>query len=134
MFYCAFGGGLITCTPFLVFWANKSLFSNQINFSRSDSETFDVNITVLKNCFIVALQDQTCDMEVKDILNIDEVIKITFESEETRTMFRILGIYLSMLNSVANPVLYAFWYPDFRKYMMKILGWCQMKIVLLFFK
>ena len=85
----------------------KSLLPLQINFSSPHSEVFYVNMSLLKKCFITALQDKTCEMEVKESLEIDDVIKFSYDSEETKIIFGILGL----LNSIANPVLYA-WIPS----------------------
>ena len=40
-------------------------------------------------------------------------------------MSNILGNYVSMLNSLANPLLYALWYPDFRKYALLVPDWIK---------
>ena len=43
-----------------------------------------------------------------------------------KIMSNILGNYISILNSLANPVLYALWYPDFRKYALLVPAWIKM--------
>ena len=60
-----------------------------------------------------ALQGNTSMIEVKDLESCQVLTSLTFESEISRMIFRLLGLYLGMLNSIANPILYAFCYPDF---------------------
>ena len=90
-------------------------------------ETFGENLTQLKTCLAFALQEQTCEMEVNEMIELDVIIKHIFEPEQTKTIIRMLGLYLALMNSLANPVLYAFWYPEFRKYFLNVLNWFRIK-------
>jgi hypothetical protein len=118
----------VTQTPYFVYCVYKSLITSQNVIANSNSENSDINLIVLKRCLIDALENKTCYVETKNVLELNSFIQSSFDSEEIKTMLRLLGIYLPLLNSMANPVLYALWYPNFRKYMFKTLYWIKMKI------
>ena len=92
-------------------------------------QAYGIDIVSLKNCMKIALHNQTCYFETESLIQIPFLINSIFQSEETKTILRLLGVYLPLLNSIANPVLYAFWYPDFRKYVYKTFIWCRLKTV-----
>ena len=119
---------LVTWMPFFIFCIYKSFFSLETVVTIQNVETFGENLSQLKKCLTIALQDKTCDIEVDYMLEMDVVIKHIFESEQTKTIFRLLGLYLALLNSLANPVFYAFWYPEFRKYLMNIFKWIKLNL------
>ena len=75
-----------------------------------------------------------CDYVYEDFIQFQNLVKLTFDSEKSRMIFRIIGLYLGMLNSIANPILYAFWYPDFQKYFLSFFSWCKIKVSIILSK
>ena len=47
--------------------------------------------------------------------------------EESNVIEYVLGAFMVLLNAMLNPILYALWYPEFRKYLVKIPGWFKPK-------
>ena len=67
----------------------------------------------------MTLQDQSCYIQEE----VEGFTQIILQSVEMKIISHILGNYLTLVNSMANPVLYALWYPDFRKYVLRIPYW-----------
>eukprot|EP00092_Neocalanus_flemingeri_P100555 GFUD01128454.1.p1 GENE.GFUD01128454.1~~GFUD01128454.1.p1 ORF type:complete len:108 (+),score=9.36 GFUD01128454.1:239-562(+) len=97
------------------------------NFNFDTTLPPDIDIVMLKRCLKAVFQNQICDMDIQNQINTKFYIKSIVDSEETKTIDRLLGVHLSLLNSLANPVLYAFWYPVFRTYVWQILDLCKIK-------
>ena len=91
------------------------------------SHSVHVNVTGLKACLNAALQNEDCFLELENDDVLRQYVKSIFHSVETLNIFYLLAFPITILNAVANPVLYAFWYPDFRKYALQILLWCNKK-------
>ena len=107
---------LLTWTPFILF-----IIYNSFNLTSQDhGEMEDVSVRQIKSCFKSALQDGGCNILSEDITQINQDLQSILHSFETDTYAHILGPYLTLLNSIANPVLYALWYPDFRRELQNI--------------
>ena len=113
---------IVSWSPFFIFCLYKSFSS----FEHEISERSSLDLDLVKDCLVLVLHDQSCYLS-KDSIELTKLIQAIFESEKTRTIVRMLGVYLTMLNSIANPILYAFWYPEFRKYLLKSIHWCKGK-------
>ena len=77
-------------------------------------------MTLLKSCLADALQDQSCYIQEENVTAVEDFTKIILQSVEVKIISNILGNYLTIVNSMANPVLYGLWYPEFRKYVLLI--------------
>ena len=107
---------LLTWTPFILF-----IIYNSFNLTSQDhGEMEDVSVRQIKSCFKSALQDGGCNILSEDITQINQDLQSILHSFETDTYAHILGPYLTLLNSIANPILYALWYPDFRRELQNI--------------
>ena len=84
----------------------------------------NINGTMVYKCLNEILQDKVCDSDIEiDNDNQDEWREISqriFHVEESILIDFIIGDCLALFNSMLNPVFYAFWYPDFRKYLAQI--------------
>ena len=85
-----------------------------------------INVTFLKTCLYDALQDKNTYIQAENITDVHDFTKLIFQSLDMKIISNILGNYISILNSLANPVLYALWYPDFRKYALLVPFWIKM--------
>ena len=95
-------------------------------------ETYEnVNGTMAYKCLNEILQNKVCDSDIEiDHNNQDgwkEIIRRIFHVEESILIDFIIGDCLALLNSMLNPVFYAFWYPDFRNYLAQISAWFKRK-------
>ena len=111
---------LATWTPFFVFCLYKSITRMHIE---TDTEQDGLDLTLLKDCLEGALQNQNTTMEINSKAKLEEFTKLIFQSLEMKIFSNIFGNYVPMLNSLANPVLYGLWYPDFRNYARLIQHW-----------
>ena len=75
---------LVTWMPFFIFCIHKSFFSNESIVTMKNFETFGENLTQLKTCLTFALQDQRCEIEVNEMLDMNVVIKHIFEQSKQR--------------------------------------------------
>jgi len=112
---------LATWTPFFAYCLYKSL--TRVYLDNSVDVELRLNITVLRSCISDALQNQSCIIQTNNITSLREYTKLILQSLEMKVSSNILGNYIPMLNSLANPVLYALWYPDFRNYTLLIPKW-----------
>ena len=71
----------------------------------------------MKACLESVLQNETCHLEFpeEDLEDLENVFASILHSLKTSMISVILAI-VSISNSLVNPVLYALWYPEFRKY------------------
>ena len=120
---------LIVWTPFFAVCSFKTMDSFFYeNEHEQLLEMSHVDIKLLKRCLKLVFTDQLgCELNIKNVIHTNMFIRSIQVSEEMKTIFRLFGVYFSMLNSVANPVLYAFWYPVFRKYVCEIVNYCSLK-------
>ena len=112
---------LATWTPFFGYCLYKSL--TRVYFDKSVDVELFLNITVLRSCISDALQNQSCIIQSNNLTYLREYTKLVLQSVEIKVSSNILGQYIPMLNSLANPVLYALWYPDFRNYALFAPKW-----------
>ena len=114
---------IVTWTPFMVY----CLYESIAHMVQNDliPPTGDVNMTTILDCVNIAVQNKECNMamEIGNEQEITDRIRNVFHFKEAVIVHEMLGFYLSFLNSLANPVLYAFWYPDFRNYLVNIAHW-----------
>ena len=119
---------LASWTPFFAYSVYKSLtkigLPTEIDGHVSDSTA--LNVTFLKSCIAGALQEKRTSIEAENSTEVNNFTKIILQSVEMKILSNIFGNYVSMLNSLANPVLYALWYPDFRKYALLVPHWIKM--------
>ena len=120
---------LVVWTPFFAVCTFKTLDSFfNANEHEPLLEMSHVDIKLLKRCLKQIFQDQGgCDLNIKNVIQTNMYIRSIQVSEEMKTVIRLFGVYFSLLNSVANPVLYAFWYPVFRTYVWEIVNCCKIK-------
>ena len=108
---------LLTWTP----WFSYVLYENIAHLTEEDLEKPDsvVNTSKIFECLNKVLQDKSCNMtiQVGNENYPQDIIKKILHLDEANIMSILLSMFLSSVNSLANPVLYAFWYPDFRKYL-----------------
>jgi len=112
---------LATWTPFFGYCLYKSL--TRVYLDKSVDVELCLNITVLRSCISDALQNQSCIIQSNNLTYLREYTKLVLQSVEIKVSSNILGQYIPMLNSLANPVLYALWYPDFRNYALFAPKW-----------
>ena len=117
---------LATWTPFFGYSIYKSLTRMTLDMDESDLGSLSLNVTLLRSSLADALQNKSSQFEVENISNVDDFTKLILQSVEMKILSNIFGNYVSMLNSLANPVLYALWYPDFRKYALLVPHWIMM--------
>jgi hypothetical protein len=120
---------LIVWTPFFAVCTFKTMdsFFND-NEHEPILEMSHVDIKLLKRCLKLVFTDQRgCELNIQNVIHTNMFIRSIQVSEEMKTIFRLFGVYFSLLNSVANPVLYAFWYPVFRTYVCEIVNYCTIK-------
>lgn len=90
-----------------------------------------VDFTAINTCLSAALQNKQCNMEIEienyHRLEIEEGIRYFFHIEKTTIIEYLLGVFLPLFNSIANPILYAFWYAEFRNYLGQIPEWFKRK-------
>ena len=112
---------LITWTPFC-FYTVLEIFQH---FGEGTAED-DFDMPEILSCFRMFLEEEVCHLS-KKLENQDKrlELKIIFEKVfhlyEAAIIIDVLTCVLSLIYSAANPVLYAFWYPEFRKYALLLL-------------
>ena len=111
---------LATWTPFFVFCLYKSITKLYVE---ADAEKNDLDVNLLKNCLEDALQNQNTTIQIKNTAKLEEFTRLIFQSLEMKIFSNTLGNYVPLLNSLANPILYALWYPNFRSYACLIPHW-----------
>ena len=116
---------LLTWTPFIVLGWYEGFLHHQEELIKPKNE---VNMRLLLSCLETVIQNGECSMDVKTENlkenQLIEILKIIFHSKE----LSFLGNAVCsgpLLNSTANTILYAFWYPDFRRYLVQIPQWCR---------
>ena len=74
-------------------------------------------MTSIKACLELVLQNGTCHLEFpeEELEDLGKVFASILHSLKTQMISTILAM-VSISNSLVNPVLYALWYPEFRKY------------------
>ena len=90
-----------------------------------------VNVAEISACFNDILNSKNCNITL-EIENeheeiVQEKIRYICHTDEVKFFEFLLGVFMSLLNSMLNPVLYALWYADFRTYMFKIPEWFKKK-------
>ena len=100
---------LATWAPFYAFSVYKSLTKLNLPTEKDGDVSDDIalNVTFLKSCLSSALQDKNTSIKAENITTVNSFTKLILQSMEMKIMSNILGNYVSMLNSFANPVLYA---------------------------
>ena len=104
---------LVTWTPwfsYVIIEFIKHSSDEQINIR-------DQNNTRIVKCVNNVFKAQPCTLPVPSqyLEEIKEMIKRIVHLDEANSMTIVLSVFLSSLNSLANPILYAHWYPDFRE-------------------
>eukprot|EP00092_Neocalanus_flemingeri_P003706 GFUD01003982.1.p1 GENE.GFUD01003982.1~~GFUD01003982.1.p1 ORF type:complete len:454 (+),score=45.61 GFUD01003982.1:460-1821(+) len=126
---------VILCwAPFFTFCLYESITHLEENdITRQNWEDFSnssyADTASIWTCWDLALQNKDCHMEMPEE-NVDEIkerIRMIFHLYQASNIHSLLGGYLALLNSMANPLLYAFWYPEFRKYLLQIPLWWKQK-------
>ena len=90
-----------------------------------------IDLRLIYTCLSTTLQSKECNMEIQ-IENyqqnqVEESIHRFFHYEETSTIGFLLAAFLSHFHSLLNPILYAFWYSDFRTYLVQIPQWIKQR-------
>ena len=80
----------------------------------------ELNITTILECLNNVSQEKLCNVtiSVKNEIKTKHIIKNMIQFYKGNIMSIILSMFLSAVNSMANPILYAFWYPEFRQYLL----------------
>jgi len=117
---------LVTVSVYLATWTPVYAYCLYKGFTRvfleRDVDVF-LNIVLLRSCIADALQEQSCTIQTHNTLHLMEFTKLILQSVEMKIFSNILGNYVAMLGSLANPVIYALWYPDFRNYALLVPQW-----------
>eukprot|EP00092_Neocalanus_flemingeri_P075904 GFUD01094099.1.p1 GENE.GFUD01094099.1~~GFUD01094099.1.p1 ORF type:complete len:362 (+),score=25.64 GFUD01094099.1:575-1660(+) len=119
---------LVTWTPFFLYSLYESI-THDIAKKDMMLPDNDENMRILYNCLRIAVKNVECNMTIKDnnLHGIQEAVKRILHDEEADLISHIFGIELPLLHSLANPILYAFWYSDFRKHLVQIPHWWKQK-------
>ena len=126
---------LVLVTTLIVTWAPINLYflyDGISHMAQQDSvqPNSDVNMTLILTCLNAAFQNKECNMSIDienyDGFNITETIRKVSHFQEA-AILGYLGGYSILINSLFNPVVYAFWYPDFRNYLVLIPHWWKSK-------
>ena len=117
---------LVTWTPMFLLGCYKIFLHYQKELTKPDDD--DVNMRLLFSCLETVIQNGECSMDVKtenlDEIQVIEILKMILHSKESYYIGNALCCG-PLLNSTANTILYAFWYPEFRRYLVQIPQWCK---------
>ena len=115
---------LLTWTPLLFLDCYKMFLHSGEELTKPDD---DIPMRLLLSCLETVIQNGECSMNLKtrdfDRNQLIETLRIILHSME----YSFIGNAVCcgpLLNSTANTILYAFWYPDFRRYLVQIPQWC----------
>merc|ERR1719312_1481291 len=124
---------LIVGTHLISFFpAYAIIFGDTMNHMVNDATykaylNTDLNSTAIFNCMNLAIENTECNLaleiEEEDMARVEDRINSMFHIRAYQLFLHITGSYLSVTNAVLNPFFYAFWYPEFRKYVIMIPGW-----------
>ena len=122
---------LFTWTP----WFSYVLYENILHLTQNKSEVIsgNMNATTILECLNNVLQEKVCNVTMQSIHEnvAQETIENIIHLDEANIV-GILAMFLSSLNSMANPILYAFWYSEFRKYFLLLVPrcfFCQLNLI-----
>ena len=127
---------LVLVTTLIVTWAPSSIYFLYEGISHLAQEdpvqpNSDVNMTIILTCLNTAFQNKECNMSMNienyNRFDITETIRKVFHLQEAAILGDLLRGILVLINSMFNPVIYAFWYPDFRNYLVQIPHWWKSK-------
>ena len=109
------------CFGYALYESISHMVDNDMDPNRSD-----VNITQVLTFLNTAIQSTqfnfTIETENYNQLEIKERIRNVFHIKEAEVI-DMLAYHFALFNSMANPIIYAFWYSDFRNYIVKIPHW-----------
>jgi len=112
----------LTMAPFGFFFLKDMIY----HIGRKDSlklPNSTLNNTIL--CVQKLVLDQYCalndDIHDDNLVDFQEDLQIILHNEETVYIEYITGVLLPLFNSMLNPILYALWYSEFRKYFSKFI-------------
>ena len=112
---------LATWTPFFAYCLYKSL--TRVLLDRKINTEVFLKISVLRSCIADCLQNHSCIIQTNNISHLREYTTLILQSVEMKIFSNIFANFVAVLNSIANPVLYALWYPDFRNYALLVPHW-----------
>lgn len=120
---------LVTWTPFFLWSVYESIRDYAVLTPIHPNST--LNGTMIFSCVQTSLRNKKCNMEIgienEFRFEYEDRIKYYSHIEESIIIEYILGVFMTLFNSMLNPVLYAFWYNDFRTYIMQIPEWFKPK-------
>ena len=123
---------IITWTP----WFSYQIKEFAIHYSDEQKNLLDLNNTMIMDCVNNVFKEKACTLCVPpDYLeDIKERIRLIVHLDEANSMAVVLSVFLSSLNSLANPILYALWYPDFREHYTRRSIFCTRDVTKNFIK
>ena len=109
---------LISWTPWFSYILSKTILDQTENSSYSES----MNHTLILNCVNSVMQERPCflEIEAENLQDVERNVKKIIDLDQDNSITIVLGVFLSTMNSLANPVLYAIWYPEFRQEFSKL--------------
>ena len=119
----------ITWGPSVVYYLYESIS----NMAQKDNvqPNSDVNMTMILTCLNIVLQNEECNMNMQienhPGYDISETIRNILHLKEATILGELLGWYSVLIYAMVNPVIYAFWYSDFRNYLVRIPHWLKSK-------
>ena len=105
---------VVTWTP----WFFYVIIEFAIHYSDEQKYLLDLNNTMILECVNNVFKEKECSLSVplQYLEDIKKRIRLIVHLDEANSMTIVLSVFLSSLNSLANPILYALWYPDFREH------------------
>merc|ERR1719206_337063 len=110
---------LITWAPVIILTLYETIL--QLTGNDPTQKETTASTTFIYACLKQSLQDQECNMKVDgDPSQVAIVIRKFFHFEFINALGFLSANFWSHFNSLLNPLLYAFWYPDFRNFVVQI--------------
>lgn len=120
---------LVLVAVYFITWAPVYVYMVYDPISHMILEDFkQTNLTtdhssLIFSCLDAVLQQKDCHVELD--VDSEEMARNMFHLLQASNIGYIIGYFLTFFHTMANPILYAFLYSDFRNYLLQIPGWFQ---------